>query len=295
MSVMHKKMHRILSQYDWYNQFITGKIDRKNYLQCLLENKSGLLKEGLNEDQIHLSTRFPLSNEQIVDFILDDLQQRDMISSVDYPKQAFAALQAQVAAEFVHDIYSTCIFPEEARLLYALTHIRKPKVMMFLGSYYGYWAVWSAAILKETGGTIYLVDTDTRALALTEINMKKFNFDSAVRYINEDAIQYMAREKISHDFLVINSEGPKQGPDPDLLQKAIYYPMIKTAHPYLAKSGLVLCHNILLNHPIEDAYFEMKISQNQTQFGKFLPFMLENYQAGVWYDTTAGVGVFNAF
>jgi spermidine synthase len=111
--------------------------------------------------------------------------------------------------------------------------------------------------------------------------------------VNEDAIQFMAREKISHDFIVVDPEGPKQGPNPDLLDKAIYYPMVKAAHPYLANDGMILCHNILLSNPLrEDKYFEKKIAYNLDQFSKFLPFMTENYQAGVWYDTTEGVGVF---
>ena len=152
------------------------------------DHKSLLKETGLHEDQIHLSSRFSLNDEQTVDYILEDLQNRNIISSVNYPKDKFDALSHKVANEFMHDSYTTYIFPEEARLLYALTYITKPKTMFFLGSYYGYWAIWSAVILKETGGVAYLVDTDCHVLALAEKNMNKFQCDSVVKYINEDAI-----------------------------------------------------------------------------------------------------------
>lgn len=292
-STAYSKINNVLRHYDWYSGYLEGKTDSRNYLRTLLQHKTELILAGLNEDQINLSSRFLLNNEQAVDHILDDLLERKIIKSVEYPKERFDLLFQKVADEFMHATYTTYIFPEEARLLYALTWIVKPKKMLFMGSYYGYWAIWSASILKETGGVAYLIDIDRNVLALAEKNMAQFNCDSVVRLVNEDAIQFMMREKISHDFLVVDPEGPKQGADPDLLDKAIYYPMVKAAHPCLATNGIVLCHNILLNNlQVENKYFEKKIKYNFGQFSKFLPFMKENYESGVWYDTTEGVGIF---
>lgn len=292
-STAYSKINNVLRNYDWYRNYLEGKTDARNYLRTLLQYETELSAAGLNEDQINLSSRFSLNNEKTVEHILADLLERKIIPSLEYPKERFDFLFQKVVDEFVHEAYTTYIFPEEARLLYALTWIVKPKSMLFLGSYYGYWAIWSASILKETGGVAYLIDIDSNVLALAEKNMKKFNCSSVVKLVNEDAIQFMMREKISHDFLVVDPEGPKQGADPDLLDKAIYYPMVKAAHPYLATNGIILCHNLLLNNPqVENKYFEKKIEYNFGQFSKFLPFMKENYESGVWYDTTEGVGVF---
>ncbi len=292
-STAYKKIDQALNQYPWYREYLHNDLARNDYLKILLEHKSDLEAAGLNEDQIHLSSRFPLNAEFTVEQILYDLCVRDIIPSVDYPKDKFALLFQQVHDSFQHESYTTYIFPEEARLLYALTHITKPKFMIFLGSYYGYWAIYAATILKETGGCAYLIDTDKNVISLAEKNMKQFNVDSVVRLINEDAITFLGREKIATDFIVLDPEGPKQGDDPDLLDKAIYYPMMKAATPLLASNGIVLCHNILLDNPVkEDQYFAKKIDYNYGQFTKFLPFMNENYSQGVWYDTTEGVGVF---
>jgi len=290
----YQKIDNALSHYDWYMNYRKNRLERSDYLKYLLQFKQKLMDTGLSEDEIHLSTRFSLNDEQTVDYILNDLRNRKMISSVDYPKDKFDLLAQKISQEFIHKSCITYIFPEESRLLYALTYITKPETMLFLGSYYGYWAIWATILLKETNGVAYLVDTDQHMLALAEKNMKKFQCDSVVKYINEDAIQFLAREKIPHDFIVLDPEGPKEGADPDLLDKAIYYPMMKAAHPYLTKDGIILCHNILLTNPIlEDPYFAKKIEYNNIQFSKFLPFMMEHYTAGVWYDTTEGVGVFS--
>lgn len=292
-STAYTKINNALKHYPWYSDYLKEGLKRSDYLNTLLEHKGQLTTAGLNEDQIHLSSRFPMNEERVVDEILNDLLQRKIISSVDYPKAQFKRLEQEILEHFDHGSYTTYIFPEEARLLYALTYITKPKVMVFLGSYYGYWAIWAASLLKEIDGCAYLIDVDSKVLALADKNMKQFNLDSVVHLINEDALQFLAREKIAHDFLVVDPEGPKVGDDPDLLDKAIYYPMLKAAHPYLDKNGIVLCHNILLDNPVkEDRYFAQKIEYNYNQFTKFLPFMKENYDAGVWYDTTEGVGVF---
>lgn len=291
-STAYTKINDKLKSYRWYNNFISNKLNRDDYLKVLLKHAAELRLMGLNDDQIHLSTRFPFSHEEKVDQILEDLCQRKVISSIEYPKQKFEEFFQRVSQDFEHGDYTTYIFPEEARLLYALTYITKPNTIVFLGSYYGYWAIWSLDVLKEFGGKAYLIDIDSKVLMLAKQNMRKFNLDSLVNYINEDAIQFMSREKILHDFLVIDPEGPKLGHDPDLLDKAIYYPMVKAADKHLTDNGIILCHNILLTNPISDEYFNKKISYNYGQFTKLLPYMQNNYNICAWYDTTEGVGIF---
>lgn len=292
-STAFAKIHSVLQKYDWYQDYLQETINRNEYLKILLKFKQELMDSGLNEDQIHLSSRFSLNSEKTVDLILSDLQSKHVLASTDYPKEKFNALYQHISQYFMHASYTTYIFPEEARLLYALTYLMCPKTMVFLGSYYGYWAIWAAAVLMETGGQAYLIDIDTKVMELAEQNVKKFNYGSVLKLINEDAIQYMHREKISHDFMVVDPEGPKKGADPDLLDKAIYYPMVKAALPYLSAHGIILCHNILLTNPVqEDDYFKAKIAYNNGQFTKFLPLMKDNFAVGTWYDTTEGVGFF---
>lgn|SRR3990167_907539 len=292
-STAYTKINNVLSQYEWYNDYRAMQVNREHYWNTLMQFKPELLKSGLSEDQIHLSSRFSLNAEETVRHILHDLLKQNMIDSIDYPKDEFAVLTEVIAKNFCHGKYMTYIFPEEARLLYALTYIMKPKTMLFLGSYYGYWAIWAIMLLKKMGGKAYLIDIDDSVINLARENMEKFELESVVTLVNEDALEFIAREKIQHDFMVVDPEGPKKGPDPDLLDKAIYYPMVKAAHPYLSTKGIIICHNILLNNPIkEDGYFHDKIKYNKDQFIKFLPFMSENYASGVWYNTTEGVGIF---
>ncbi len=289
----YDRINQVLKNYNWFVKYKGLELTQNKLLSTLIEHKRELIEAGLNEDQIHLATRFSLNDEETVDAILNDLKNRDIIESTDYPKDYYSHIMADITSNFKHASYLTYIFPEEARLLFALTYIKSPKVMVFLGSYYGYWAIWAAFLLKKQNGMAYLIDIDKDALQLARKNMKHFALEKAIELVHQDGIHFMQTEKIAHDFLVIDPEGPKTSPDPDLLDKAIYYPMARAAHPYLKKNGIVLCHNILLNHTLSsDNYFKKKIQYNHDQFKKFLPFMREHYSAYNWYDTTEGTGIF---
>ncbi len=100
---------------------------------------------GLNRDQLSLTTRFPSDEEGYVDRCLLALRDAGIISSIEYPKASFDACSIQIARTYKHGSYSTYIFPEEARLLYALAYIADGTRWAFLGSYYGYWAAWAMA------------------------------------------------------------------------------------------------------------------------------------------------------
>lgn len=291
-STAYRKINRALKDYEWYNNFRLGNLDRQDYRGYLSAHMAELKLAGLNEDQIYLSSRFPLRVEETVNKILDELYQSGIIPSSDYPRNKFREFSDRVELRFQHDHYTSYIFPEEAMLLYALTHIVKPKTMLFLGSYYGYWAIWALPALEQFGGIAHLVDLDKNTMKLAERNIIEFGFEKHVNYWNEDVMKVIPREKIQHDFIVLDAEGPKVGNDCDLLDKAIYYPMLKVSDPYLTNNGIVLCHNILLSNPIRDEYFNDKITYNYKQFSKFLPYIQQNYAMSFQYETTEGVGIY---
>lgn len=285
------KINHQLRHFPWYQDFLGNKISRASYLAEILKHQDTLMSSGLNEDQLHLSSRFPINAEQKVDSILKHLQMAKAIPTIDYPKAEFQSLFASRDQNFKHQHFTTYIFPEEARLLFALTHIMKPKRMLFLGSYYGYWSIWALAVLKKYGGEAYLIDIDEKAIQLSKENIQQFGYEDCAQFINEDVMSFINRAKIPHDFIVLDAEGPKVGANPDLLDKAIYYPMIAAAEPYLSKNGMLLCHNILLNNPIQDHYFEAKIAYNNDQFTKFFPYLKKHFSYTADFDTTEGVGI----
>ena len=81
----------------------------------------------LSEDQLNLSTRFPHDERGYVAEILADLHEAGVLDSVEYPNDEFEDLRRMVAECFVHDCRTTYIFPEEARLLFAVAHLIRPR------------------------------------------------------------------------------------------------------------------------------------------------------------------------
>jgi len=132
---------------------------------------------------------------------------------------------------------------------------------------------------------------DENVLELSKKNMQLMNADKLMHYVAGDAIAFCEQEKLAHDFIVLDAEGPKTGLEPDLLDKAIYYPMLKAATVDLAEDGTVLFHNILLNNYLADSYFEHKIRDNFKQFEKLLMFIESHFSTWSHYCSTEGVGI----
>ena len=290
-STAYKKIDDVLSSYEWYQQFKQRRMSQSDYLSQVLLHQQELLDKGLSEDQIHLSSRFSLNRDLFVANCLEALYHSHVIPTTSYPLDEFYAYAKVVESSFQHGGYFTYIFPEEAQLMFALTHILQPKAMLFLGSYYGYWAIWSIPALKKYNGKACLIDLDPNVLELSKKNMQQMDAHQYVDYVCDDAIEFCQQEKNQYDFIVLDAEGPKTGADPDLLDKAIYYPILSVSMDDLVSSGTVLFHNILLNNPIEDIYFENKIRDNFNQFKKLLPFIEQNFTHWSHYCSTEGVGV----
>src|SRR5882672_9330106 len=141
-----------------YRAFQEGRLTRQRYSDWMAAHGEAVVGEALNEDQRNLSTRFPLDGRQYVAEILDDLHAIGVITSVCYPEDEFGEYRDLVARCTGHGGRTTYIFPEEARLLFALAHLLAPLKSVFLGSYYGYWALWALPGIVAAGGRATLVD-----------------------------------------------------------------------------------------------------------------------------------------
>lgn len=275
-----------------YQDFRAGKISRSDYSDWIEVNADRLIDAGLNEDRRNLSTRFPLDDDRYVAEILADLDAAGVITGVDYPDGEFEQLAKRVAEHTDHGGKMTFIFPEEARLLFALAHRVHPLNAVFLGSYYGYWAVWALPAVIAAGGRATLVDIDPEVMALAERNFTALGFADSVDFVVADAIEYSRTELRDVDLCVLDAEGPKDAPDPDLRDKAIYYPIVEAATPAMTDGGLLVAHNMLLSNLTANRYFTGRIDYNEGQFAKLTPYLVEHYDVRRVYPTSEGVGVY---
>src|SRR5271154_2542998 len=120
---IHTKIVNALSAFTPFKDFRAGRLTRDAYVEVLEREEPRMGSFGLNRDQFHLSGRFPANEEAFVDGILADLVKQGAIPSTAYDKAAFTTFRKRVMAEFDHGEFSTYIFPEEERLVYALSEI----------------------------------------------------------------------------------------------------------------------------------------------------------------------------
>jgi predicted O-methyltransferase YrrM len=274
-----------------YLDFRASALSRDDYATWMSANGEALVGTLLNEDQRNLSTRFPADARQLVAGVLRDLLQAGIVESVTYPEQDFEGYWRRVTERADHGGRVTYIFPEEARLLYSLAHIIRPKKTVFLGSYYGYWALWAMPGIVAAGGTATLVDIDPAVMAIAERNFTTLGWAHATEFVVADAIDRAGALR-DVDLCVLDAEGPKDAPDPDLRDKAIYYPIMRAATPAIRPGGVLVAHNMLLENLTANRYFEDRIDVNRRQFAKFLPHLEEFYDRRCVFPTSEGVGVY---
>lgn len=272
-----------------YLAYRHGELSRADYCASV----AGVPPEtfGLDVDQLNLSTRFPLDGRLFVREALNTLRERGVIPVTTYPEDAFDELWKSVDAGFDHAGRTTYIFPEEARLLFALAYIVAPATTVFSGSYYGYWAVWALPGIIDTGGRAALVDIDGDASAVARRNLAALGLAGPVEFVVDDAVAY-GRQVGPVDLCVLDAEGPKHHDDEDLRDKAIYYPITAATTPALRPDGLLVAHNVLLENLTENAYFASRIRHNLQQFTKWQAHLDEHYDVQCVLPTSEGTGVY---
>ncbi|MFD8495923.1 O-methyltransferase [Amycolatopsis sp. NPDC059657] len=274
-----------------YRAFRNGLMSRADYSRWVEAHFDELSELGLNRDKQNLSTRFPSDDHACVTDLLAALAKDGLVPGTEYPVDAFEEFAQRVAEEWDHGGRTTFIFSEEARLMFALAHQVRPRNAVFLGSYYGYWAIWALPAIAATGGHLTLVDVDGDVMALAERNIAALGYANLVDFVVADAAEY-ARTMNDVDLCVLDAEGPLDAPDPDLRDKAIYYPHTRAISHALPAGALLVAHNVLLDNLTENAYFAGRIAGNKAQFAKWKGHLDAFYDVHQVFSTTEGVGVY---
>lgn len=286
----HALIDSILTNSVQYRRFRAGWGTRDAYCRWVRERFSHGDVPTLNEDQANLSTRFPRDERTFVADILRDLRDSGMTPSHEYSENDFRDFRRQLDAGYDHRDLMTYIFPEEARLLYALTQVSQPKNVLFLGSYYGYWAAWAMPGIMAAGGHATLVDIDPTAMESARANFERAGFAAHASFVVADATRPCGPPDA--DLVVIDAEGPKEGGPEELRDKAIYAPIMRANSALLRPGGLLVAHNMLLHNLTANPYFRRKIAHNQVQYAAFQRHLDGEYDLHRVVPSTEGVGIY---
>ena len=291
---VYELIQRELLPHPEYQGLRAGKISLAAYSQMLERSGEYSLGTVLTENQRNLVTRFPHSEEAFVDQALASLQGGGIINSVEYPKKAFEVFREHVRTTFNHGGYMTFIFPEEERLVFALSHILRPKRALFLGSYYGYWGIWMLPAVRSGGGHATFIDPNPDTNVVARMNISALGFAECANVRDAEGTHYLTEviARDSFDFLLLDAEGPEDAPDPEYRGKRVYLPLITTALRYLSPGATVMVHNILLRSNLRSPYFDLLIRKNAEELGAFMDFTSRHFSSREIIDSTEGVGVF---
>lgn len=282
------QIHAALQGEAVYRNWRAGAASTCEFAEWAREQNPGQF--GLNADQLGLATRTRGDEAQFVDECLEELQRVGLIDSVEYPKHMFASTAERMDRQFEHGGYSTYIFPEEARLLFALSYLAPGGRWAFLGSYYGYWAAWAMEGLIQRGGEAVLVDVDPVALDLSRRNFDALGWDGAAAFLAADATRPLDRGEF--DVCVLDAEGPKEHADHRLRDKAIYGPILDASLQSLKWRGLVIAHNMMFSNPTRIDYFDEKIARNVEQYAEFQSILDHHFEAQTLIESAEGIGVY---
>ena len=273
-----------------YERFRSGRLDRAGYCELIDNGALGWYEHGLTEDQLNFSARHPLDEELFVDEALRTLCGRGMIDTAEYPRRQFERLRIEAREGFEHDGRVTYIYPEEERLLFALSWISAPLAAVALGAFYGYATLWLLPGIAAAGGRMCLVDVDQETLALAERNLSALGFGDVVDFEVCDAAQRSWTRPI--DLCFLDAEGPSDGVPEDLREKAVYGPILERVAPAIRPGGLLVAHNVLDDDLPRTRYLATRFAAYGKQQRRFAAEINRSFDRRCVLATTEGIGTY---
>jgi len=282
-------VERVLAGRDEYRRFRRGLLDGDQLGRLLDGAGPELVAAGVPSEDVQFARRYPASIAGFAGGVLADLKARGLIPT-DRHDTARLAFVERSARRYRHGGYRTYIYPEEARVLFALADILRPRRALFLGSYYGYWAHWALPSLIAGGGRAVLVDPDERVQRVARANLPAAWRD-AVELATTTGERFLDGAEGPFDLVVLDAEGPRDHPDPEQRGKRVYRPLLERALPRLAPGALLLCHNILLRDCTGAPFFSRIIQRNRDELGPFMALVERTFDGFTEYLSTEGIGV----
>ena len=275
---VYNHFDKILSDYDFYDDYKQGCISQKDFIKKLEKHREEFKDRGINEWIFSHFKRLPASDETATRKAIEVLYENNIISSKKYNQKKYKEFKNKMESKFQHNGFSTYIFPEEARLAYAISDIIKPETVFVAGSYYGYWASWTFPGVKETNGKVLLSDIDSEVTKQANTNIKNLGFEKTARAISRDAEKILKSLNLEIDLFLLDAYGDINDPRPQYRGKAIYEPLFKAALPRLQSESIILVHNV--------------VEHNSKSLKKFFQLVDKHCSVQLEINTTSGVGIY---
>ena len=244
---LYDRYNEILSAYDFYNDYMSGKTDRKKYAEELLARRNEISGKGIagwNFDRMLLHS----NGERDVSAMLAEFCARggydaDKLEEV-FTFDAYKKYAGTITPEYLNGEYVTAIFPEDEMLMYAASKMAKASTMFIAGGYFGYWVIWAMEEIKKNGGMCTLADINPDVTAVSKQNMEKFGFSQNAFCAADDAEKLLLSSDEPIDLLALDATGNGADPRPQYRGKRIYAVMLRAALKRLYSGSFIIVHNL---------------------------------------------------
>lgn len=142
-----------------------------------------------------------------------------------------AALSTQEYVE-QRDQFLLDIGPESGEFLNILIKAAKPKLIVELGTSYGYSTVWLAEAADSISGRVVSLEQNKSKIQYAHDRIKEAGLESCVEFIHGDALENIRIIDAEIGFVLID------------LWKELYIPAFDALHPKLTPGALVAADNI---------------------------------------------------
>ncbi len=276
-----------------FDRWRDGGISRADYvdsLDSLFDLPSSL---PANENERALSARVHWRDGEYVSDVLHTAVESGVLTESSYDLDYFEFWKDVIDREWCHNGRKTYIFPEEARLLFALASLKRPTSIVVLGSYYAYWAVWAVAGAGPALERAVLLDVDPAVADLATRNLQAIGLGEKVQVLVEEASKYLIDNDQCFDLFVLDAEGPRDTGPPRFRGKAVYGPIAEAARSRMRPGDMLVAHNILLDESVNHPYFRSLAGHNRAELSEFLDHM-STCTHQLELATTEGLGVYIA-
>jgi predicted O-methyltransferase YrrM len=143
------------------------------------------------------------------------------------------------------DDYLLPVGPQTGRLMNDLIKAARSRVIVEVGSSYGYSTLWLADAAGETGGHVYSLEMHAGKIAYAKSLLKQVGLHDQVTFIEGDARVSIKGLRDPVDFVLID------------LWKDLYIPCFDGLRPLLANGAIVVADNMVFppdNHANAVAY-----------------------------------------
>jgi predicted O-methyltransferase YrrM len=195
---------------------------------------------------------------RIVDEALELLKAEGLVpDSADYDRDALESHRAALKETFEGSW--TTLSPTMERLMYMLTSVRRPTLLLELGSFWGYTLAWFAGPCVGSrrayeADRIVGVDRDEQMTEKARENFAKLENSEKVELVAEDARTALDRFQDPFDFVYIEAKfenrqiaaAEAEGDDSPLAPvRGLYLILLKQIYDQLPKGAWVMAHDNL--------------------------------------------------